>query len=196
MEIQELIEQLRSDSKAYHFCEEGQDGAMMAMSVEQCVKLLRENIVYCFDSEYHQAVADNIEKWYKQWKPIFNNQGIWVNEHAEEEKGLIIWTGYDSFHAVGNERVFRFGKSRYAIILLTDHARIYSKSHINIILAGYSHGFIYNACEVFALGHSTCYVEKSKVRSSENCRLFLTPDCNWIGQKGCKIFEEIQHVGF
>lgn len=197
MEFRDLMVQLRNDSKAYHFCRDGLKGLASATSVEQCISLLRENIVYCFDSDYHQAIADNIEEWYRRWKTEFNRCGIWVNENTDNEKGIIIWNSLDGLTAKGKERVFRFGKMAYAVFMAIDHAKIYSKeSPIKVILAGHSHGFIYQAHDISVMNSATCYAEKTTVRSTDACRLFLTSDCNWVGIKGHKTYAEILHVGF
>lgn len=208
MEFRDLIAQLRNDSKSYHFCRDGLKGVASAASVLQCVAMLRENIVYCFDSDYHQAVADNIEEWYKNWKEEFNKCGIWVNEDSENKDAIIIITTlgalkptedgyvpYLSGMVTGKQRCFLFGE-KGTRLLACNHARVYSKNpNAELILTDHTHGFV-KGSYVEVTENASCYAEDAKVILGGSARAFLASSCTFtVSSVGAKI-ESIEHLGF
>lgn len=204
MEFQDLMAQLREDCHKYHFCQDGLRGVAKATSVENCVAMLRENIVYCFNSDYHQAIAENVDEWYLSWKDIFNRCGVWVNEIPSNDKGIVILTKDCShifstsygFGLFGKTRCFVFGDSP-KIVGVFDHAKIYSKNeNAIIILCNHAHGFIQNAVSVKVLNDATCYADHvENVACNSNSRLFLTHDCK-LDDQGHKSLEYIEHFSF
>ena len=207
MEFNDLITQLKHDSEVYHFCEEGKTGLARSTSALECFSFLRENIMYCFRSKYHHAIAEKVADWYARWKDEFNRCGIWVNEHTPESKGIVLLTEenihdvglgdahLNSFPVNGKERCYLFGNKRMSIQGCA-HSQIYSRNPAaSFSLEEYSYGFIHDARKVDVKDHASCYAENSKVRSSGHCQLFLTPTCKWKndGHGEC---ETIQHVGF
>lgn len=208
MEFRDLIAQLRNDSKSYHFCRDGLKGVATAASVLQCVAMLRENIVYCFDSDYHQAVADNIEEWYQNWKDEFNQCGIWVNESSSDDKGIVIITDFDcardlsgsekrecAFFIMGKERCFIFGEKKLRVWLF-DHAKVYSKNpNADIHLYMRSHGFIKNS-KVLAIDNSICYAESANVMMDQKCTCYLTADCSYGFYSVTPKVKTLKHLGF
>lgn len=208
MEFRDLIAQLRNDSKSYHFCRDGLKGVATAASVLQCVAMLRENIVYCFDSDYHQAVADNIEEWYQNWKKEFNQCGIWVNESSMDSKGIVIITDFESIHnpsgaeiaehafvILGKERCFIFGEKNLRVWVY-DHAKLYSKNpNADIHLNMYSHGFIKNS-KVLASGSAICYAEDANVMMNQKCTCYLTASCSYGFYSATPKVKTLKHLGF
>lgn len=205
MKFQDVMAQLREDCNKYHFCQDGLRGVAKATSVENCVAMLRENIVYCFNSDYHQAIAENVEECYRNWKTIFNACGVWVNEQPFIEKGLIILTrdctniyatSY-GFGVRGTERCFVFGE-KDMIVGVFNTARIYSKNpHAIIRLYDKSHGFIHNAELVEVKDYASAYVDhvQQVVANGYGARLFYTPDCEVIDYEHKKL-EVMEHFSF
>lgn len=208
MEFRDLIAQLRNDSKSYHFCRDGLKGVATAASVLQCVAMLRENVVYCFDSDYHQAIADNIEEWYQNWKTEFNQCGIWVNESSSNDKGIVIITDFASardlsgaerdecaFFIMGKERCFIFGKKNLRVFAF-NHAKVYSKDpNADIRLYERSHGFVKKSM-VFASDNAICYAEDTTVTMDQKCTCYLTESCSYIFCSITPKVKSLKHLGF
>lgn len=208
MELQELIAQLKNDSRSYHFCKDGLKGVASVTSVLQCVAMLRENIVYCFDSDYHQVIAENIEMWYGQWKKEFNLCGIWVNECPENGDGIVVIVSQDLSnyksqqwlvsHAriiIGKCRCFVFGVNKMRVCLF-DQSKIYSKNpNARIHLFDHSHGFI-KFSNVNLCNSSVCYAESAKVYLYDRSHANLTKSCLPIFFSVGPKVATIEHLGF
>lgn len=207
MELTELFQQLHQESRAYRFCKDGLAGIGLAkdkQSAQLCVRLLREEIIYCFDTDFQKVIAENVESWYEQWKQEFNNGGIWVNGNTPNEKGIIICTksfspevpdvglSWNGIH--GNERCFVFGEQTFGIVAY-DHSRIYSKNpNAHFRLCNHSHGFIFHSPDVVVVEDAIGYIEDSSVKCHGRCKLVLTNDCTLI-DKGHLKLEYVGHVG-
>lgn len=204
MEFQELMAQLRQDCNKYHFCQDGLRGVANATSVENCVAMLRENIVYCFNSDYHQAIAENVEEWYRSWKQIFHACGIVVNEHFWPHNQIVILTHdcttlfpHYRFGVLDKERCFVFGE-KTTVVSVYDSAKIYCKNpNADITLWNKSHGFIQNAELVTVKDKASAYVDHvTKVEANgPGVRLHYTPDCQLVDVEHKKL-EQIQHFSF
>lgn len=205
MKLKELIKQITKQCEDYHFCEEGVNEVLQADCVTKFIAILRENIFWCFESEYHQAIADNIETWYRQWKEEFNRCGIWVNENIPDEIGIIICTtsfpditifgnGFVGHCLHGSERCFIFGEKKFGVISY-GHSRVYSKNpNARFILANHSHGFIFHSSEVIVREDAIGYIEDSHVNCHGRCKLVLTNDCQ-LKDNGHVSLEYVGHIG-
>lgn len=205
MEFQDLIVQLRDDSKSYHFCRDGLKGVAFATSVLQCVEMLRENIMFCFESDYHQVIAENVEEWYKSWKWEFNQCGIWVNECPDGGKGIVIITGIDKDVPnetldtyekiiIGNCHAFIFGGGKVKVTVF-DHARIHSKNpKASLLLTNHSQGFVEKST-VTTNDFAVCYAEESKVYLDGHSVAHVTPSCKVTHLSPCCQVHPIARLG-
>lgn len=190
MDFKELLNEVSHQSKMYNFCSDGKRGLQNADNIQNLIKMLRDTIFWCFDTEYSQAVVACVEKWYANWKEQFNLGGIWVNEETERRDAIIIITkksfGTDCYHFQDNQRVFVFHTDDKEIIHIecNDHAHLYCKHpYANITLRNSSHGFTF-AGTVMMNDSAICYAEDTVFLRGYGRRIVCTENCEYIDDNG------------
>lgn len=206
MEFQDLIKLLREHCNEYHFCKDGLKGVATATSVEDCVALLRDNLVWCFDSPYHQAIADNLENWFMLWPEAFHRCGIWVNEVPKKSgKGIMLCTreiyatiyGTNVIPVDSYQKCFVFGNMDLHV-KAWHHATIYCKNpSAEVYLRDNSVGYCKGVAQIHIWNHGCCFAEASSISVTDFAEVHATNDCDvFKSSYHCGKIEQIEKFNF
>lgn len=189
MEFLELIDCLRKDCNTYHFCKDGLRGVAKATSVEDCVGLLKNNIVWCFDSPYHQVIAENIDTWFEQWPEAFRHSGVFVNEAPDNARAIMIITRPTDFLLSDHNRVavekfqrcFVFGTAELTV-RAWNYSIVYCKNpNAEVFLYDKALGYCKHVKSISAKHRSVVYVEHTHLITCTNwADVYLTADCDLV----------------